>query len=336
MSNQFLQLPSDKRKSILDEISETIERRPVILEKDIWVCWTLQSIFSIPDAHPMAFKGGTSLTKAYNAINRLSEDVDITLDYRAFADECDPFADGVSKNAIRRFSDRLKVYVYQYATTVIIPHIEAQLKTLPGAEGCKVSLLPDDETIRVQYQPVVSEGGEYVKPYVLVELGGRNDIEPNARHVVKTDIADFVDDLVLPSSEVVVLSAERTFWEKVTLMHVECHREKTKNNPYRLSRHWYDLKMLAGHDIGRAAIGNRELLEKVVRHKKVFFNASYANYDACLNGGFRLVPDDESLVELRKDYDRMLDTRMVYDETPPTFDEIIADLRQLERTLNGG
>ena len=336
MPKQFLQLPPDKRGKILEKIAKQIRREPVIVEKDIWVCWTLQSIFSIPDAHPMAFKGGTSLTKAYDAINRLSEDVDITLDYRAFADECDPFADGVSKNAIRRFADRLKVYVYQYATAVIVPHIEAQLKTLPGAEECKVSLLPDDETIRVQYRSVIDEGGDYVKPHVLVELGGRNDIDPHVRYVVKTDVADLVDDLVLPSSEVVVLSAERTFWEKVTLMHVECHREKTKTNPYRLSRHWYDLKMLAGCDIGKAAINNRALLEKVVRHKKVFFNASYANYDACLANEFRLVPDDESLEELRKDYNRMLDTQMIYDNPVPSFDEIIADIQKLERTLNGG
>ena len=336
MPKQFLQLSPAERREMLGRISDKTIPSAQMLEKDVWVCWTLQSIFSIPDAHPMAFKGGTSLTKVYSAINRLSEDVDITLDYRAFADECDPFADGVSKNAIRRFADRLKVYVYQYATTVIIPHIKTQLKTLPDTAQCEVSLLSDEETIRVQYQSVIDGGDDYVKPHVLVELGGRNDIDPHARYVVKADIADFMDDLELPSSEVVVLSAERTFWEKVTLMHVECHREKTKTNPYRLSRHWYDLKMLAGHDIGRAAIGNRELLEKVVRHKKVFFNASYANYDACLTGNFRLVPDDESLNELSKDYDHMLSTGMVYDNPAPTFDEIITDIRQLEQTLNSG
>ena len=336
MPDQFLHLSAAERRRVLQEVFDLTKRPLKGLEKDVWVCWTLQNIFSIPDAHPMAFKGGTSLAKVYGAINRLSEDVDITLDYRAFADECDPFAEGVSKNAIRRFADRLKVYVYQYATTVIIPHIEAQLKTLPGAEGCTVRLLPDEETIQVQYRSVFDGGDDYIKPHILIELGGRNDIDPHTRHVVKPDISVLVDESALPTSEVTVLSAERTFWEKVTLMHVECHREKTKNNPYRLSRHWYDLKMLAGHDIGRAAISNRALLEKVVRHKKVFFNASYANYDACLAKQFRLVPDDESIKELSNDYDRMLGTHMVYDEAPPTFDEIITDIRQLERTLNNG
>lgn len=336
MLKPFLQVPPAERLNLLKNISIKMDRPMQMLEKDVWVCWTLQSIFSIPDAHPMAFKGGTSLAKVYGAINRLSEDVDITLDYRAFADECDPFAEGVSKNAIRRFADRLKVYVYQYATTVIIPHVKAQLKSFPDAAQCEVSLLSDEETIRVQYQSVIRGGDDYVKPHVLVELGGRNDIDPHARYMVKPDIAGLVDESTLPSSEVVVLSAERTFWEKVTLIHVECHREKTKQNPYRLSRHWYDLKMLAGCDIGRAAISNRELLEKVVRHKKVFFNASYANYDACLEGGFRLVPDDQSIEELSKDYDRMLQIKMVYDKPAPSFDEIIADIRQLERTLNSG
>ena len=71
-------------------------RSAVILEKDIWVCWVLQALFSMPDPHPMAFKGGTSLSKVYGIIERFSEDVDITLDYRAFNDGFDPFADAAS------------------------------------------------------------------------------------------------------------------------------------------------------------------------------------------------------------------------------------------------
>ena len=113
MLEQFLHLPAKDRKEILQTAATQLGQQAIVLEKDVWVCWALQVLFSIPDAHPMAFKGGTSLSKIYGVSNRFSEDVDITLDYRAFDDDFDPFAEGVSRNAIRKFSERLKEYVSQ-------------------------------------------------------------------------------------------------------------------------------------------------------------------------------------------------------------------------------
>jgi hypothetical protein len=56
-----------------------------LLEKDIWVVWGLQHLFSGPYAAHLVFKGGTSLSKAYKVIRRFSEDVDLTYDIRAIA-----------------------------------------------------------------------------------------------------------------------------------------------------------------------------------------------------------------------------------------------------------
>ena len=131
----------------------------------------------------------------------------------------------------------------------------------------------------------------------------------------------------------VVLSPERTFWEKATLIHVECNREEFKADAHRLSRHWYDLRMLAKHASGKAAINNRALFEDVVRHKQVFFNASYANYEACLANELRLIPDDEAIAVLRTDYEKMLGAGMMYGESP-SFDDIIAGIREIEFVIN--
>ncbi len=51
------------------------------IEKDFWVCWTLDALFHAPDeAHPrLLFKGGTSLSKSFGLIERFSEDIDITV-----------------------------------------------------------------------------------------------------------------------------------------------------------------------------------------------------------------------------------------------------------------
>ncbi len=91
--------------------------------------------------------------------------------------------------------------------------------------------------------------------------------------------------------------------------------------------------MLATHDSGKAAINNRELFENVVRHKQVFFNAAYANYDACLANELRLIPNDAAITELRTDYEKMLGAGMIYGE-PPSFDDIISGIREIEREIN--
>jgi hypothetical protein len=130
-----------------------------------------------------------------------------------------------------------------------------------------------------------------------------------------------------------VLSPARTFWEKATLMHVECQRNDFRASAERLSRHWYDLAMLADRDHGQVAIEHRVLLADVVKHKKVFYNASYANYDACLTGQLRLIPEDAVLTALRIDFDRMIGAGMFIGE-PPTFDTIVDRLRALETAIN--
>ena len=134
-------------------------------------------------------------------------------------------------------------------------------------------------------------------------------------------------------SSVTVLSPARTFWEKATLSHVACHRRRLANSPDRLSRHWFDLKCLADHAVGQAALSDRDLLQNVVQHKKVFFHVGDANYDQCLDGRLRLVPDDDQLPALQSDYDAMRNARIVGDDAPE-FDALIERLRILEADAN--
>ena len=182
---------------------------------------------------------------------------------------------------------------------------------------------------------MVKGSQQYLEKRILVELGGRNVIDPNERHIVRPDIAAVTANLDLPTCEVVVFSPQRTFWEKAVLMHVQSNRQALKAKSYRLSRHWYDLHRLAGHESGKAALDNRALPEDVVRHNQVFFRASYANYEACLNGEFRLIPNEGALAELRADYDNMVSTGMIYAE-PPSFDEIMVSLQEIEHNINTG
>ena len=161
-SEKFLHLPVGARKKIPEVAKVKLGQEAVLLEKDIWLCWSLQTLFSMPDAHPMAFKGGTSLSKIYGAINRFSEDVDITIDYRAFGDHLDLFADGVSKSAIKKFGKRMKGYVLQYANNIVAPYIATQLSAMPSPEEYGVNVSDDGEKVWVQYPSATESTDSYL------------------------------------------------------------------------------------------------------------------------------------------------------------------------------
>ena len=255
------------------------------------------------------------------------------LDYRAFNDGFDPFADDASRNQIRLFSERLKGRVATYIRDVVAPALGAAADGLAADGGHDIRIGDDGETIRFAYPSAVEDPHGYVRSEVLLEFGGRNVIDPNEQHTINADMADLTPDLDYPAAAVTVLSPVRTFWEKATLIHVECHRRRLANHPERLSRHWFDLTRLAAHDIGRAALADRELLEDVVRHKRVFFYAGYANYDQCLDGRLRLVPDDDQLPGLQADYDAMRTAAIVADDAPE-FDALVEGIRILEANVN--
>ena len=333
MAERFLSLGARERADIIRTVAADSGRSAVILEKDLWVCWVLEALFSMPDPHPMAFKGGTSLSKVFGVIDRFSEDVDVTLDYRAFNDPYDPFAEGASRTQTKRFSERLKDRVARYARDVIAPALDAAAERLAPDGRYAIHVGDDGETVRFAYPSAVEAHDGYVRSDVLLEFGGRNVIDPNERHAITPDIAALAQGLDFPAATVTVLSPSRTFWEKATLVHVACHRRQLANKPERLSRHWFDLTCFAAHAVGRAALADRGLLADVVRHKMVFFHAGNANYDHCLDGRLRLVPDDDQLPALRSDYDAMRNARIVGDDAPE-FDALIERIRILESDAN--
>ncbi len=335
MSESFLHLEAREQAQIYLALAPQLAQPPVVLEKDVWVCWVLQALFTMPGRLSMAFKGGTSLSKVFDAIARFSEDVDITLDYRELDSSFDPFAQGVSRTRLKKFSADLKSFVRDHAQGVVAPHIQRSLAAEFGldAETFRLELSDNGEQLRLYYPSVLEMPGLYVGNSVLIEFGGRNITEPNAEHIVEPDVASHVPQLAFPHAMVSVLSPVRTFWEKATLIHVECQRNQFRTSAQRLSRHWYDLAMLADHVHGQAAILDRALLADVVKHKKVFYDASYANYDACLAGQLRLIPDDSALAALCDDFQCMIDAGMFIGK-PPAFHAIMDRLLILETAIN--
>lgn len=333
MAESFLRLAPLEQSQIYRALAPKLGKSPAVLEKDVWVCWVLQTLFTMPGRLPMAFKGGTSLSKVFGAISRFSEDIDVTLDYRGLDGAFDPFTDGVSRTRLKKFSDDLKSFVRDHAHGVVKPHVQRSLVEQFGTPQNPIEISDNGEQLRVHYASVLGHPGEYMGNSVLIEFGGRNITEPNESHEVRPDIAANLPSLELPRVTVSVLSPARTFWEKATLIHVECQRGQFRASAERLSRHWYDLAMLADLEIGRAALADRALLADVVKHKKVFYYASYADYDACLDHRIQLIPTGGALSALRDDYQHMIRAGMFQGE-PPAFDTIIERLSDLCETIN--
>ena len=91
--DHFALVPAPERATVFREVAARLKLgSALIIEKDFWVCWTLQRIFSSQTLPGPLFKGGTSLSKVYRVIERFSEDVDIVLDRHAlgFTGDQDP------------------------------------------------------------------------------------------------------------------------------------------------------------------------------------------------------------------------------------------------------
>ncbi|MBX7257530.1 MAG: nucleotidyl transferase AbiEii/AbiGii toxin family protein [Candidatus Hydrogenedentes bacterium] len=328
---EFLRLPAEEMQQILAALSVKLGRSAQILLKDVWLCWTLESLFSVQSSVRMAFKGGTSLSKVFGIIRRFSEDVDVSLDYRDLLEDPNDAPTGESsRSSLRRIAEHLKEQVREHVEQHMLPPLSAAFNEATHGLG-RIELSEDGERLYLHYPSPLTLVGGYLTDWVLVEFGGRNVTEPSSTHRVDPAIAQDLPTLKFPGAEVNVLSPERTFWEKATLVHVECHRQR-QFSVERQSRHWYDLAMLSHSDIGRSALANRSLLEDVVRQKTFFFDAAYAHYDECLSGSFRLIPGEPQLEVLRHDYNQMIDAGM-FEDTPPDFDVVLNLLRDLEACL---
>jgi hypothetical protein len=332
VSQKFLNLTKPEQRTILLKMQNDLNLRAEILEKDIWLCWTLNTLFKLP--LNMAFKGGTSLSKCFgdDLIQRFSEDLDITIDYNDLDNNID-LAQNYSRSALKKISKKLLNSLQNCTQNKILPYIQKQFATDFPSDKIKIEINENREIIKIYYPSTLQAKTEYLKNYIMLEFGGRNIITPNNQQQITAILSSHFKNLKFPSANVTVLSPIRTFWEKATLIHVECNRDRLLNTPERLSRHWYDLVKLSNSWVGKQAIQSIDILHDVIKHKKAFFYSSYANYDKCLAGQFKLIPKTSEIASLKSDYQKMRQANMFYGN-PPEFETIMNELRKLEITIN--
>ncbi|MHB8423185.1 MAG: nucleotidyl transferase AbiEii/AbiGii toxin family protein [Leptospirales bacterium] len=337
MADRFLNLANEEKREIFIGLQDKMKMSPVAIEKDIWVCWVLQTLFSMPEHPRMCFKGGTSLSKVFGAISRFSEDVDVTIDHRTENTlEMDPFKKGIGRDKIDLIADEYLKRTVIMVRESIAPYFRKRIEEEFGSNGFWLDIDRTGEKLTIGYPSVFdqSDRSRYMASSVLVEFGGKNSINPQASIKVQTEISKFLPLIELPEAYVDVLDPKRTFWEKTTLIHVECNRQKPRERFDRLSRHWYDVYKLSDHEIGLTAMNELPLLEDVVKYKMTFYKSGYAHYEDCLNGKFHLYPSsDEMRQKLEEDYNQMILSGMFRDD-PPVFNEIMKRTQDLESRIN--
>ena len=336
-------LPAKEREALFNESGASRGLANAIIEKDFWVCWTLKRLFALqrPNDPKLVFKGGTSLSKAYDAIRRFSEDIDLSFDRAAlgYVGERDPeqATSNVAKTLIKDLAADVQSHIANDAMPALAVAIAAELGE-PTTNGWQLEIDPDDpQTLNFQYPSSLGKGSyddvTYIRPRVRMEFGARGDPWPvERRSIVPYAAEDFPGLFASASVEVDVLSARRTFWEKATLLHAEFHRPADSATPQYYSRHYYDLASLADTEWGREAAADFELLAQVVHHKSVFFRSGWAKYDEAKAGSLRLTPNSARIADLRKDYREMAPMMFYY--PPVNFDKIITRLAALEQQIN--
>ena len=339
--DEVAKLSNVERNELFRESASKRGLNTQIIEKDFWVCWTLKQLFELREINKqLIFKGGTSLSKIYNVIERFSEDIDVAIDreYLGFSGEHDLRNLSVKErdkivNALdTACKDTVQNYVYNSLTESFSEIIGKQ-----SANGWQLTIDENDpygQTILFTFPrgDVSTVELDYIKPIVRIELGARPENQPIERHLIQSYAAeDFPQMFKNPAHEITVLSAERTFWEKATILHDQYHRSEDYKTADRISRHYYDLFKLAKSGIAEKAIKDLNLLEKVVINKKSFFYRAGAKYDEALIGQLHLIPSPARLEALKRDYDKM---NPMFFVKPPKFDEIIEVLTALEKEIN--
>ncbi len=336
--NKFASLPHKEKRAYFEVAAANLNIMPQLVEKDFWVCWILKVLFSLPEiGEHLTFKGGTSLSKCYDVIKRFSEDIDISIE-RSFlsgSHPMEPDKEEGNKENQKRLKE-LHVACTKKIDDVIFPALKKSIASvLIDKKEWKLELDVEDkdgQTILFVFSHAMTSHAEsYIRSSVKIALGARSDHWPVETATVVPYIANVGGDLAIEGASVRVLAAERTFWEKATILHMIYHYPAEKNVPPRMSRHYYDIYAMINSPIYKRALNNMDLLKYVAEHKSLFFKAIWAHYETAKPGSLRLLPRESQVAQLKNDYRQM---QPMFFEEAPAFDQIIEKLLAVEKEIN--
>lgn len=338
---KFLAFPAIEREKAFGKAAARLGATASYMEKDFWVCLVLDALYNrLPGGHPrLLFRGGTSLSKAFDLIQRFSEDVDLTV-YRGdlgFADQRDPTVADISNTKRKALFEELRTACSAYVLGDLKDALTACLDEI--APGCQITTDEYDvteQTLLVRYPSLYPEQeGEYVLPRVKLEGGARSALTPSRPCSIAPYIADDLpaDELQVDGIDTII--PERTFLDKLLVLHgLHCGYREADRLPRansRISRHYYDFAVISGTETGAAALADRGLLNNVRDHSMVAFRQAWKQLDEAVPGTVRLDPQPELRAVLEQDYATM-QGMMLGDA--PDFGWIVEQVRRAEAAIN--
>ena len=343
---KVLQASETDRRNLFLETATRLGTPLRNIEKDFWVCFTLDLLFNgKAEGEPrLLFKGGTSLSKAYDLISRFSEDIDITVYHEDIGHPADLVTlQSWGKNKRAEYLKEVKATCSAY----ILGHLKERLTTKIETEFANAGISmpelkvvidptdPDRQTLLVEYPSLETSGKDgYIESKVKIEAGAKSALDPSNLMTIKPYVGqEFIGgDLSVPN--VTCIAPERTFWDKAVITHglrawFEA-RGGLRNNGNRISRHYYDLHMLMNNAVGQNTIKDIGLGKECALHASIFFFDKDSQQNLAAEGNFLIYPSGEMIPALRMDYEQM--STMIFGETP-TFDDILKSIKYASKLL---
>lgn len=331
MNNYFL-LTTDQQKMVITQAANRTGLPVQAIEKDLWVTTMLQIVFSLPIAEHLVFKGGTSLSKVWNVIQRFSEDIDLAIDPSIWG-----FEDDLTKKQIKRLRKCSSIFVrdelcQSLKLAVIENDLDKWLSIEVDPDGEGDNPYPEPRVIHIRYYSLFGTELPYLHSEVKLEIGSRSLLEPTSKAEVKSIVEQYLPiETTIQTVAIPTALAEKTFLEKAFLLH-ELFSVTSIGGANRKSRHLYDLAMMMKTEIVSNAVSNDELWAAIHHHRECFTHVNGVDYTPDIRKRICLTPHISLMNIWEQDYNDMR-LAMIYGEAP-TFEFLIAQMTELENMFH--
>ncbi|GHT69781.1 nucleotidyltransferase [Bacteroidia bacterium] len=324
------QLNLDEKLKTLEDVRKRHKFELFIIEKDWWVVQTLRLITQMEIAQHTVFKGGTSLSKAWGLIDRFSEDIDLAINREFFG-----FLGDISRTQVGKLKDASSKYISNDFLLSLQKAFDDE-----GFKDVRLAVTdekaPDDDPVKIEVRyPTVTQYSAYVQPRVLLEIGSRSMMEPSTVRSFRSMIGETFSDLPFADEDIQIrcVNPERTFLEKLFLLHEEHQRPKEKMKIKGKSRHFYDIYRIAQTEYADKAIADKELYKSIVAHRERFSKLGGVDYASHFPPNLNPIPPAELMSEWERDYAE-IQGQMIVDENI-LFQQVLEKIMQITGKING-
>lgn len=321
-----------QRKAVIDTAERQRGIQAKAIEKDWWVTLTLKALFQSKYRDQIFFKGGTSLSKGWDLINRFSEDIDIVLDPAVYGQKHLENPSNGQLNKMRKDGNK-------FTNNELLNELNNQFAAL-GVPANTLNVVAthhpqgrhdsDPQEILVKYSSLYPQN-DYLRDEVKIEVGFRSSAVPYTKRNIQSILNQYNPQAVYGETpfEVQIVEPKKTFLEKIFLLHEEFGKpDKAGTRIKRMSRHLYDLHRLMQTDHGTLALKDHELYDGLVHHRRTYIQNANVDYDTLHHLFVTFIPPVELLEAYNSDFDDM-NENMTYGDNS-SFEIIISDLKKLQ------